>query len=79
MTSFSFSRRDLMVGGLSIAGLSMAGLTACSPQNDRKAARLSDLTLRVATYRGNPEAFFQRPASGRRPTSWRAVSSPAAT
>ena len=58
MTNFSFSRRDLMLGGLSIGGLSMAGLTACSPQTDRKAASLSDLTLRVATYRGNPEAFF---------------------
>jgi sulfonate transport system substrate-binding protein len=67
MTSFSFSRRDLMVGGLSIAGLSMAGLTACSPQNDRKAARLSDLTLRVATYRGNPEAFFTEAGVGTPP------------
>jgi sulfonate transport system substrate-binding protein len=67
MTSFSFSRRDLMVGGLSIAGLSMAGLTACSPQTDRKAARLSDLTLRVATYRGNPESFFTEAGVGTPP------------
>jgi sulfonate transport system substrate-binding protein len=55
MTGFSMSRRDLMVGGLSIAGLSMAGLAACSPKSD---AKTGDLTLRVATYRGNPESFF---------------------
>jgi len=60
MTGFSFSRRDLMVGGLSIAGLSMAGLTACSPKDDGKHGDLSDLTLRVATYRGNPESFFDQ-------------------
>lgn len=60
MTGFSFSRRDLMVGGLSIAGLSMAGLTACSPQVDRKGDDLANLTLRVATYRGNPESFFDQ-------------------
>lgn len=58
MTGFSLSRRDLMAGGLSIAGLSMAGLTACSPQRDAKSGDLSTLTLRVATYRGNPESFF---------------------
>jgi sulfonate transport system substrate-binding protein len=67
MTSFSFSRRDLMVGGLSIAGLSMAGLTACSPQTDRKTASLEDLTLRVATYRGNPESFFTQAGVGSPP------------
>ncbi len=58
MTGFSLSRRDLMSAGLSIAGLSMAGLTACSPQKDAKSGDLSNLTLRVATYRGNPESFF---------------------
>ena len=58
MTGFSLSRRDLMAGGLSIASLSMAGLTACSPQKDAKSGDLSNLTLRVATYRGNPESFF---------------------
>jgi hypothetical protein len=41
MTSFSFSRRDLMVGGLSSRAYRRpVGLTACSPQ-DRKPARLS--------------------------------------
>ncbi|PLR28816.1 aliphatic sulfonate ABC transporter substrate-binding protein [Caulobacter zeae] len=63
MTGLSLSRRDLMSGGLSIAGLSLAGLTtvnlaACSPNGDDKAGSLDDLTLRVATYRGNPESFF---------------------
>ncbi len=58
MTGFSLSRRDLMTGGLSIAGLSIAGLTACSPRKDAKSGDLSNLTLRVATYRGNPESFF---------------------
>ena len=58
MTDFSLSRRDLMSAGLSIAGLSMAGLAACSPQKDAKSGDLSNLTLRVATYRGNPESFF---------------------
>ena len=63
MTGFSLSRRDLMAGGLSIAGLSMAGLSmtglaACSPQTDAKSGDLANLTLRVATYRGNPESFF---------------------
>jgi len=58
MAGFSLSRRDLMAGGLSIAGLSMAGLTACSPQKDGKSGDQSNLTLRVATYRGNPESFF---------------------
>jgi sulfonate transport system substrate-binding protein len=67
MTGLSLSRRDLMSGGLSIAGLSLAGLTtvnlaACSPpgsgKGDDKAGSLADLTLRVATYRGNPESFF---------------------
>jgi sulfonate transport system substrate-binding protein len=53
MPGFSMSRRDLMVGGLSIVGL-----TACSPKRDAKTGDLSDLTLRVATYRGNPESFF---------------------
>jgi sulfonate transport system substrate-binding protein len=67
MVGLTFSRRDLMVGGLSIAGLSMAGLTACSPQTDRKADSLSDLTLRVATYRGNPESFFDQAGVGTPP------------
>lgn len=58
MAGFSLSRRDLMTGGLSIAGLSIAGLTACSPRKDAKSGDLSNLTLRVATYRGNPESFF---------------------
>ncbi|PXA90350.1 aliphatic sulfonate ABC transporter substrate-binding protein [Caulobacter sp. D4A] len=63
MTGISLSRRDLMSGGLSIAGLSLAGLTtvnlaACSPKGGDKAGSLADLTLRVATYRGNPESFF---------------------
>lgn len=58
MAGFSLSRRDLMAGGLSIAGLSIAGLTACSPRKDAKSGDLSNLTLRVATYRGNPESFF---------------------
>ncbi|ENZ84033.1 MULTISPECIES: ABC transporter substrate-binding protein [Caulobacter] len=58
MAGFSLSRRDLMTGGLSIAGLSITGLTACSPRKDAKSGDLSNLTLRVATYRGNPESFF---------------------
>jgi sulfonate transport system substrate-binding protein len=67
MASFSFSRRDLMLGGLSIGGLSMAGLTACSPQTDDKASSLDNLTLRVATYRGNPESFFTEAGVGASP------------
>lgn len=64
MAGFSMSRRDLMAGGLSIAGLSMAGLTACSPKPD---AKTGDLTLRVATYRGNPESFFEEAGVGEPP------------
>ncbi len=59
MTGFSFSRRHLMVGGLSLAGLSLTTVTACSPKADRKAASLADLTLRVSTYRGQPDDFFE--------------------
>jgi sulfonate transport system substrate-binding protein len=58
MTTLSFSRRHLLVGGLSLAGLS--GLAACSPGKADKAGSLEDLTLRAATYRGNPESFFQQ-------------------
>ena len=47
------SRRHLMAGGLSVAGLA-----ACSPKPAGPKS-LSDLTLRAATYRGNPEAFFK--------------------
>ncbi len=53
MTGFSVSRRGLMAGGLSLAALS-----ACAPKSAGKAGDLSNLTLRVATYRGNPESFF---------------------
>ena len=53
MAGFSISRRGLMVGGLSIAGLA-----ACSPKPGSQTGSSSDLTLRVATYRGNPESFF---------------------
>ncbi|MDR6529509.1 sulfonate transport system substrate-binding protein [Caulobacter rhizosphaerae] len=60
MTGFTMSRRGLMVGGVSIAGLSMTGLAACSPKPAAKTGNLSDLTLRVATYRGNPESFFDQ-------------------
>ncbi|UAL12637.1 ABC transporter substrate-binding protein [Caulobacter segnis] len=55
MTDFSLSRRGLMLGGLSIAGLA-----ACSPKTQTPSGDLSDLTLRVATYRGNPESFFDK-------------------
>lgn len=58
MTMLSFSRRGLLVGGLSLAGLST--LAACSPDKTSQAGSLQDLTLRAATYRGNPEAFFQQ-------------------
>lgn len=50
------SRRHLLAGGLSVAGL--PALTACSPGNTDKPGALEDLTLRAATYRGNPESFF---------------------
>ncbi len=53
MTDLSVSRRGLMLGGLSIAGLA-----ACSPKPGAASGDLSNLTLRVATYRGNPESFF---------------------
>lgn len=53
MTDLSFSRRGLMLGGLSLAGL-----TACAPKTSAS-GDLSSLTLRVATYRGNPESFFK--------------------
>jgi sulfonate transport system substrate-binding protein len=52
------SRRHLLAGGLSVAGLST--LTACSPGKTTQPGSLEDLTLRVATYRGNLEAFFQQ-------------------
>jgi sulfonate transport system substrate-binding protein len=55
MTHPAVSRRSLMLGGLSLTGLSVAG---CSPKPAAQAGALSDLTLRVATYRGNPESFF---------------------
>jgi sulfonate transport system substrate-binding protein len=52
------SRRGLLAGGVSLAGLS--ALAACSPRKSAEAGSLGDLTLRAATYRGNPEAFFQQ-------------------
>lgn len=56
--TFSLPRRHLLAGGLSLAGLS--GLAACSPaKSPAKAGSLADMTLRAATYRGNPEAFFR--------------------
>jgi sulfonate transport system substrate-binding protein len=54
MSDLFLSRRGLMLGGLSIAGLA-----ACSPKTPAASGDLSDLTLRVATYRGNPESFFK--------------------
>lgn len=57
MTDTFFSRRGLMLGGLSFAGLSLA---ACAPKTESKGGELADLTLRVATYRGNPESFFDK-------------------
>ena len=57
MSLVSPSRRQMLVGGLSLAGLST--LAACSPRNTGEVGSLSDLTLRAATYRGNPEAFFK--------------------
>ncbi|BCW89211.1 Putative aliphatic sulfonates-binding protein [Alphaproteobacteria bacterium SO-S41] len=45
-------RRTLLLGGLSLAGLA-----ACSPA--AKPQSLADVTLRVATYRGNIEAAFE--------------------
>lgn len=51
------SRRHLLAGGLSVAGLSV--LTACSPSKAAGPKTLGDLSLRVATYRGNLETFFQ--------------------
>ncbi|USQ98299.1 ABC transporter substrate-binding protein [Caulobacter sp. RL271] len=62
MTGLSFSRRSLMLGGLSIAGLA-----ACSPKTPAASGDLSDLTLRVATYRGNPESFFKEAGVGEPP------------
>lgn len=53
MTGLPLSRRGLMVGGLSLASLA-----ACAPKSADKAGDLSNLTLRVATYRGNPESFL---------------------
>lgn len=44
-------RRALLLGGLSLAGL-----TACGPQ--AKPGSLADVTLRVATYKGNIEGVF---------------------
>lgn len=55
MTDLFFSRRGLMLGGLSLAGLA-----ACSPKTPATSGDLSSLTLRVATYRGNPESFFDK-------------------
>ena len=55
MTDLSFSRRGLMLGGLSLAGLA-----ACAPKTPAASGDLSNLTLRVATYRGNPESFFDK-------------------
>ena len=65
MTTLSFSRRGLLVGGLSLAGLST--LAACSPGKTGEAGSLSDLTLRAATYRGNPESFFKEAGVGDTP------------
>ncbi|WP_454760542.1 ABC transporter substrate-binding protein [Caulobacter segnis] len=62
MTDFSFSRRSLMLGGLSLAGLA-----ACSPKTPAASGDLSNLTLRVATYRGNPESFFKEAGVGEPP------------
>lgn len=56
------SRRGLMLGGLSLAGLA-----ACSPKTPAASGDISDLTLRVATYRGNPESFFQEAGVGEPP------------
>lgn len=57
MTMLSLPRRQLMFGGLSLLGLT--GLAACAPAKTAKPGSLSELTLRAATYRGNPEAFFK--------------------
>jgi sulfonate transport system substrate-binding protein len=57
------SRRHLLASGLPVAGLAVAGLStlaACSPGKATQPGSLEDLTLRVATYRGNLEAFFQQ-------------------
>lgn len=62
MTDISFSRRGLMLGGLSLAGLA-----ACSPKAPAASGDLSNLTLRVATYRGNPESFFKEAGVGEPP------------
>ncbi|WP_454716920.1 ABC transporter substrate-binding protein [Caulobacter segnis] len=62
MTDISFSRRGLMLGGLSLAGLA-----ACSPKAPAASGDLSTLTLRVATYRGNPENFFKEAGVGEPP------------
>lgn len=62
MTDLFFSRRGLMLGGLSIAGLA-----ACAPKTPAASGDLSDLTLRVATYRGNPESFFKEAGVGEPP------------
>uniref|UniRef100_B0SY42 Putative aliphatic sulfonates-binding protein n=1 Tax=Caulobacter sp. (strain K31) TaxID=366602 RepID=B0SY42_CAUSK len=65
MTLLIPSRRHLLVGGLSFAGLST--LAACSPGKTKDATSLSDLTLRAATYRGNPESFFKEAGVGDTP------------
>ena len=52
------SRRHLLACSLSIASLST--LAACSPRKAGETGSLKTLTLRAATYRGNPEAFFQQ-------------------
>jgi sulfonate transport system substrate-binding protein len=59
------SRRHLLASGLPVAGLAVAGLSTlagCSPGKTTQPGSLEDLTLRVATYRGNLEAFFQQAA-----------------
>jgi sulfonate transport system substrate-binding protein len=48
-------RRALLAGGLA--------LCACSPRATG-AGRLSDVTLRGATYRGNPDSFFHQAGVG---------------
>jgi sulfonate transport system substrate-binding protein len=59
------SRRHLLAAGLTVAGFSP--LAACSPGQSAKPASLSDVTLRAATYRGNPEGFFKDAGVGEAP------------
>ncbi|HEY2659526.1 MAG TPA: ABC transporter substrate-binding protein [Caulobacteraceae bacterium] len=51
---FSLSRRAALAGG---AGLGL--LTACSPTGRGSNSPLAGLTLRVATYKGGVQSFFQ--------------------